>query len=89
MQPSQPERVVFAIGEDRATRNQVVILGVPEAAWEYMKEGNTHTFDLTKLGLPIKIIMFGAKDREEAIAAIPVAPHTCDMRNQDFGIHCK
>lgn len=57
------EKVVFAVSprghvdDDDGTFD--VLLGVPLAAWEYMKDGKTHIFDLTKLGLPVRILLYG------------------------------
>lgn len=41
-----------------------VLLGIPAGAWEFMQDGKTHTFDLTQVGIPVKILMFGAADRD-------------------------
>ena len=57
----RPEQVVFAVSPREGGMD--VLLGVPTAAWEYMKDGKTHTFDLTKLGLPIRILMYGGLDQ--------------------------
>ena len=57
-------QVVFAVSS-RADGGVDVLLGVPTAAWEYMQDGKTHTFDLTKLGLSIRLIMCGGKDQAQ------------------------
>jgi len=63
---SASDQVVFAIGRGEGDAVPTIVLGVSREAWVYMKDGQSHTFDLTKAGVPVKIIMFGAKDREEA-----------------------
>lgn len=75
------EKVVFAIAEDRKT----VILGVSEASWEHMKNGMTHTFDLTSLGVPFKIIMFGGKTRTDVLKPLNMNENTLDLSGLDFG----
>lgn len=74
---AREQKVVFAL----STRDEGydVLLGVPTAAWDYMKDGQTHTFDLTKLGLPIRIILYGGPDRPTVRAAI-------DAHNKTLGI---
>jgi hypothetical protein len=58
------QKVVFAVAyEGTGDGIPLIILGVPRAAWVYMKDGKTHTFDLTKAGVPVKIMMFGGSDQ--------------------------
>ena len=73
----RPEQIVFAV----APRGEGfdVLLGVPPPAWEYMKDGHTHTFDLTKLGLTIRIIMYGGPDQSTVRRWI-------DEHNRSIGI---
>lgn len=72
------EQVIFAVAP-RGERERDILLGVSAAAWEYMKDGKTHTFDLTKLGLPIRIIMFGGRDQTMIRAQV-------DAHNQRLGV---
>lgn len=46
----------------------LVALGVSKAAWEYMKDGKTHTFDLTRAGIPVQIVLFGGDTPESILA---------------------
>lgn len=62
--PAPHERVMFAVAPDE-NNNPFVLLGIPQAAWEYMKDGKTHTFDFSSIGLNLKIVAFGAKDHDE------------------------
>jgi hypothetical protein len=57
-------RIVFAFS----------LLGVPAGAWDYMKDGKTHHFDLTNIGVPFKL-MFGA-----AIAVSRTVRLSCEAR---------
>lgn len=85
------EKVIFAVAP-RGECDCDVLLGVSAAAWEYMKDGKTHTFDLTKLGLPIRIIMFGGSDQTTIRAQIDAhnqrldAERTEDFSDTDFSI---
>lgn len=58
-------QVMFAMGvmDDNVP---FLILGVSKEAWEYMKDGKTHTFDLSKAGLPLRVAMFGCADTKTA-----------------------
>lgn len=86
---SKDEQVAFMVGMTDA--EPVVMLGIPPGAWEYMKGGHTHTFDLSKIGLPFKILLFGAESHDAAMktlldyakkTGIPVN----DQRGKDFSI---
>lgn len=48
----------------------MIILGIHPDAVEYMKDGKTNNFDLTKLGVPVRIMIFGAESQEAAIRLI-------------------
>lgn len=74
------EKCVFGIAEDK----QTVIIGVSPGAWEYMKDGMTHTFDLNKLGVPVKLILFGGKD-QASIKALLTKDDGLDLTGLDFG----
>lgn len=86
------EKIVFGISEDGTGDGvPLLLLGVPVGAWEYMSDGKTHTFDLTKAGLPIKLILFGAADHSAAIGVIEehnrsVGLPYLDERRSDFSI---
>ena len=90
--PAQNEKVVFAVSPDGQEDGvPLLLVGVSEAAWEYMKDGKTHHFDLTLIGLPIKLMLFGAKDRAAVIETIETANNnrgvaSLHLRDRDFGI---
>lgn len=72
------EKMVFAIGRT-AEGEPMLILGVSEAAWTYMKDGKTHHFDFAKVGLPLKMMVFGQATRAECVKAI-------EAHNQRAGV---
>jgi len=73
------DQVMFAVSP-RGDGQLDVLLGVPQAAWEYMKDGKTHTFDLTKVrALPIRIIMCGGRDQAQVRGWI-------DTHNRSLGV---
>lgn len=61
--------VVFGIGENQEGR-KYLILGVSKEAWLFMKDGQTHTFDMSSLGLPFDVLLFGAPTRQAALNMI-------------------
>lgn len=87
------QKVVFATGESDDGGAPLLLLGVPELAWEYMRDGMTSTFDLTKVGLGIRLIIFGGDSHEsvmqimklsmaQQLANLPIV----DRRGEDFSI---
>lgn len=87
-------QVLFAVSP-RPDGGLDILLGVPADGWEYMKDGQTHNFDLTLLNLDIRIIMYGGPDQaavmqwiEQHNAALGVT-EVADMRGRDFNIHPK
>ena len=84
-------KVLFVVAPAPAGEAPTVMLGITPDAWEYMKDGRTHTFDLTKVGAPIKIILFGEKSDEEiekTVREVAAAKgiNIIDRRNEDHGI---
>ena len=84
------ERMVFALGRD-AAGEPMLILGVSQACWDYMKDGKTHHFDLTKAGLPMKLVVFGAPTRDACVKTIEAhnalaGAATLYQPGKDFGI---
>lgn len=86
-----PHQVIFAVSPLPAG-GLVVLLGVSKESWEYMRDGRTHNFDLTRLGLPIQVVMFGAETQAEALAHIEKwnkevgIQELRDMRDVDWSI---
>lgn len=61
---NDPYRLIVGLSEGEQGI-PVVILGLPEEGWKYCQNGKTHTVDLTQIGLPVRIILFGGKDHAE------------------------
>lgn len=80
------EQMVFSVSyEGQGDGVPVVIIGMPAQAWEYMKDGKTHHFDFTNIGVPVKLMMFGAESHDAAMAVLAQATDvTVDMRGADF-----
>lgn len=85
-----PEQTLFGL---TATPDGVplLMLAMPEAGWDYIKDGKTHHFDLTKAGANIRIVMFGCTDRDSAMEMLQgrlkeMGRTVVDGRDQDFGI---
>jgi hypothetical protein len=90
MAATRENQVVFLKGKT-PDGTPMIVLGVTREAWVYMKDGKTHTFDLTKAGLPMRLVMFGAKDHAEAMKTIEAIAAKdgmplLDERRKDFSI---
>ena len=86
------ENIVFCIADGKAPDDPTtLIIGIPKAAWEYMKQGKTNHFSLEKLGIPVQIILYGANSHEEALkwiqhSATQQGIPLLDERRTDFSI---
>lgn len=87
------KKIVFCVGRDTAFNDGVPLLmmGVPRGAWEYMRGGRTHHFDFTSIGLPVRMMLYGAKTHAQAMKVIEDAARQqgiplLDERRRDFGI---
>lgn len=85
------EKVVFMVSvtEDGVP---LVIFGIPRPAFERMADGKTSTFDLTSVGVPVRMSCFGGESYEDCMktleAAAAASGTIIDKReNKDFGIH--
>lgn len=84
--------VVFAKAET-ADGVPLIILGIHPDAVEYMKDGKTNNFDLTMIGIPVRIMMFGASSQAAALAMVEQAMKAArperpfvDATKMDFAI---
>jgi len=86
------EKIVFAISpEGQGDGVPLLIVGVPAGAWEYMRDGKTHHFDLTSVGFPVKLMMFGCADHAAGMKVLEDAAKTrgqayLDLRREDLSI---
>lgn len=83
------EKMVFAVS--KAGDEPMLLLGIPAPAWDHMKDGKTHHFDLTKVGIPLKLMVFGGNTRTEIQAIIEEHNRrqgvaTLYQPKKDFGI---
>jgi hypothetical protein len=64
--PNKDQQIVFAVGNfpDGVLS---LLIGVPRDAWIYMRNGGTQQIDLTKAGIPVRIMMWGTKNHESAV----------------------
>lgn len=89
------EKVVFAVSPDgQGDGVPVVLLGIPYRAYKRMKNGNTSTFDLTKAGIPVKLVLYGAENHTAAMKMIEAhmaktGTPMLDERRADFSIKPK
>lgn len=92
--PQRPDqKVVFGLSTD-PQGNICILMQVPPGGWDYMEDGTCHTFDLTKAGLPIKILLAGCKDRADGMKVIERHNQargipSLHMPGTDFGINSK
>jgi hypothetical protein len=89
MSADQKSKIIFALSPSDV--GPILTLGISEAAWDYMRDGKTHTFDLTSLGVPMKLMLFGAKTQEAALQTLKAAAARQDIplldrRHKDFSI---
>lgn len=83
------EKMVFAV--TKIGDEPLLLLGIPSLAWEHMKDGKTHHFDLTKAGIPLKLMLFGGSSRSEIQQVIEEhnrrqGVSTLYQPGKDFGI---
>ena len=84
------DKIVFGMSVDDNGK-PYVIMGIPQKAWEYMRDGKTHNFDLTPVGLPIALVLFGCENHTAGMKTLTEGFHNqgkpvFDERNKDFSI---
>lgn len=85
------KHIVFGVSPTSDGKGPVITLGVTEKAWDYMRDGLTHTFDLSSIGIPIRIIIMRGADHDSIMREIEGAMKAAgvpilDERRKDFGI---
>lgn len=84
---SDDTKVIFGVAPNGTGDGvPLVILGIPQTAWDYIKDGKTNTLDLTKVGLNVKLVLFGAPSQDAAMKMLNTDRATQDRRNEDFSI---
>lgn len=84
------QKCVFGVSQ-KSDKTVVAVIQVPPGGWDYMKDGQSHTFDLTKVGIPIQIILAGCKSVADGRAVLEQANAqkgvpALHMPGTDFGI---
>lgn len=87
------EQVIFGLSPPDAQGNVTLFLMMPPKSWEHMQSGLAHDFDLSKVGIPIHIVMGrcashadGMKMLSERIKMVTNMP-VVDLREVDFKIN--
>lgn len=60
-------RLVFAVSPSDVRGVATLLVGVPAGAWDHVKDGKTAGFDLSRIGIPFQLIMFGAETHDAAM----------------------
>lgn len=71
-----------------------IVIGIPKAAWEHMHDGKTHHFDLTRIGVAVKLVFFGGPTSDSVMETLTeivtkAGKVLVDARDQDFSIKFK
>lgn len=86
------QKCVFALSpQGTGDGAPLMIIGIPAGAWEYLKDGKTSHFDLTRVGLPVKLVLFGAESHDAAMKVLANGAKArgeayLDERQRDFSI---
>lgn len=83
------QKIVFAAGAGEA--GPMILMGIPAGAWDYMKDGRVHHFDLGPVGIPVRLMLFGGASHDACMALLQQAlarsgSAYLDLRREDFGI---
>lgn len=70
MKEQDPKNQVVFLASQTPDGVPLVVLGVSKDAWEYMKDGKSHTFDLVKAGLPLRLMLFGGETKEQMLESL-------------------
>lgn len=92
--PMREEQVLFMVSGDQVpvqagvtTVPKYLLLGVSSKAWEYMRGGKNHNFDLRRMGLPTQLIMFGGKTHAHLMDSLSLwtgpVPKIADMHTDN------
>lgn len=87
------EKCLFAYTPADGSANGVptLLFLMSEQAWDYMKNGMCHEFDLTSLGISIQVIIGRCKDHAAGLALLRAAgslvASTTDLTNSDIDLH--
>jgi len=82
------KRLVFGLskGEDGIP---IMVIGIPEVAWDdHLRKAKTYTFDLTNVGIQLKLALFGGPNRAKILDTLQVFQKGGPLLDEktDFGI---
>lgn len=82
--------MTFAMAEINDGGPPLLLIGIPAGAWNVMKNGLAQDVDLTSVGYPVRIAVFGAKTHQDLMNAINGVNNGLgnaqDMRDKDFSL---
>lgn len=84
--PAQPLFTVWRRNEGETV--PIVVVAIHGATWDHIRSGNTAHFDFSGVGVPAKLIVFGAPDRASARDTLEavVGKFDVDLQGRCFGI---
>lgn len=68
--PEKEDKVAVMLGDSQDGEPPVVILAMGQAAWDYIKDGKCHQFDLRPVGLCLRMMIAGGATRGQVISDI-------------------
>lgn len=85
------ESMAFALIPTVDGKPPILSIGIPAIAWDRIKGGIADTIDLTSIGFPVRIMLWGAPTHDAAVAKIFEAGKAAgvpvlDERRHDFSI---
>lgn len=83
------KKLLFCVAPLKAGGPPVLMIGIPRECYEFIQNGMSQDFDLTAIGLPIKMMVFGGEDHS---ACLKIVEDACkasgvpilDERRRDF-----
>lgn len=85
---SREHKVAFGIGSGSADGVPVLVMLISQAAWDYMQGGLGHDFDLTNVGLPLKLVLGRTESYDTGLAELrAMHPNAKDATAVDMSIN--
>lgn len=87
------DQVLFALSPPASQKDGIPLLAfvIPEGAWNVMLDGRSHDFDLSVIGIPLKVIIGRSTDHLGGLKMLEAANggplhDFLDYRDVDVGI---
>ena len=89
--PSIDESVVYGLTPGEGNKPHRFFVGIPQAAWENLRQGRCSTYDLSGFGIPFQIVVYGGTDHASVKGVLDdhnsrAGVASLDVRNQDHSI---